>query len=278
MIKYLLFFILIFNVLQGHSQAIGPMGRAAVSSKRDPRQDYKSKILESKPKASATSKGRAAPKRPLGLFSADLAIPKPISVVDSSVSYNLIDRSKVNAWTSTTDITAAFNLARDRKIFLHDTVFPRRAPWLYPDDGCYVRSEAMVFTLRQYKFPEPTKVYAFGNLKMNTNLTVSGSVTWWYHVAIAYRLGNYIYVFDPSVNKQNIMSLEDWVNSFSTLDTVKLSFCKTGSYNTNDACSESREIEYKYIVRDTSPLLEKEWNRLLELKKNPKKALEKYPN
>jgi len=55
-------------------------------------------------------------------------------------------------------------------------------PFLYPDDGCWVRAHEMS-RLMLASAVIPSKVWIYGNLRVSTRNSPSCSVSWWYHVA-----------------------------------------------------------------------------------------------
>lgn len=133
---------------------------------------------------------------------------------------------KVTTWPNYKIIQENFQKIRDLRYFA-DSDYPnflRRISWLYPDDGCWTRAAAVVRDLfgpinnQINYFPRPSKIFAFGNLCVNTSNTVNGSATWWYHTAPIIRdaVTNKTYVLDPSINPFNPLTVEQWMIEISS--------------------------------------------------------------
>lgn len=131
----------------------------------------------------------------------------------------------VNAWPNLTIIKDLFKKIRDMRYF-NDSAkenFLRRISWLYPDDGCFSRMAAVVndyfgpISNELHYFSRPSKIFAFGNLCVNTNNSPHGFVTWWYHVApiIKNAEDNQTYVLDPSINPYEPLLVEKWITQIS---------------------------------------------------------------
>lgn len=184
------------------------------------------------------------------------------SILNESVKWNDLEQrnqllATVAAWPNYKTISDNFILLRDLR-YLADpeaTDFARRPSWLLPDDGCWARASAVIKDLfgpyqnvvNQY--PRPTKVFAFGNLCVNTENSAKGRVTWWYHTALIVKdeSSNVNYVLDPALNPLAPLPVEEWMaqmaartnacaNSKSHVD--KFSICNgygTGPYQICDA-------------------------------------------
>ncbi len=84
-------------------------------------------------------------------------------------------------------------------------------PFLYPDDGCWIRAHKMCYLMMD-EGETPEKVWNFGNLVVATPNHPDCGVSWWYHVAPTLTLdtpGNPKVVIDPSVSPA-AESRADW--------------------------------------------------------------------
>lgn len=189
------------------------------------------------------------------------------------------DTDKTFPWqNSLAEMKSAFILARDSRVIPWRADFARRPSWLYPDDGCYARAVIAADTLKRAGFPAPGKIFAFGNLSAQTSRTPSGTVSWWYHVAVAYRYEADIYVFDPSVEEKRPLKMQDWVNKIrGSQGEVKISLCDTKTYNPADNCRHGNILTTTSGFRDQMLYLDLEWDRLLEMGKDPASLLGEQP-
>jgi hypothetical protein len=62
----------------------------------------------------------------------------------------------------------SFEFARDEKPHTDEALRPRRATWLYPDDGCFVRAVVAADLISQKSMVQPMKIFAFGTLSVKT--------------------------------------------------------------------------------------------------------------
>lgn len=192
---------------------------------------------------------------------------------------HLIDNAKTYPWPgSLEEMKKAFRLARDSRVIPWRADFARRPSWLYPDDGCFARAVIAADTLKRAGFPAPGKIFAFGNLSAQTSRTPSGSVSWWYHVAAAYRHEAGIYVFDPSVEEKRPLEMQEWVNKIGGPKAeIKISLCDTKTYNPADNCQNGNMLTTTSGFRDQMLYLDLEWERLIEMGKDPRALLGEQP-
>jgi hypothetical protein len=128
----------------------------------------------------------------------------------------------VISWPNHQTIQAAFEKIRDLRYARDETMpdFNRRLTWLYPDDGCWTRAAAIIkdffgpLNNTTHVLPRPSKLFAFGDLCVNTKNTASGAVSWWYHTAPIVKDAetNITYVLDPSVDPVTALPLEEWMS------------------------------------------------------------------
>lgn len=177
------------------------------------------------------------------------------------------------------DLENQFKYIRDTRFLeTSDPHFPRRFTWLYPDDGCYARAEMARLELLKQNFPAPRKIFVFGNLFAQSNNSPSGNVRWWYHVAVTYRVGADAYVIDPALEPTRPLKLGEWnalVNGEST--RVQYSICSAQTYDPTSDCSGSEEFPAEEALREQKMFLQDEWDRLLELSRQPEKELGDLP-
>ncbi|MNJ91133.1 hypothetical protein D3C87_87780 [compost metagenome] len=181
---------------------------------------------------------------------------------------------------SVEQVNAQFAYIRDTK-FIDDSSlkFPRRISWLYPDDGCYVRAELAGTYLKQRGFVVPKKIFVFGNLHANTKNSRYGYVEWWYHVAVTYRVGQTAYVYDPAVNPQNPMTLEEWHRAVGGggRGNAQYSVCNMETFDPGSACQETRPHATSSTIFEQLGFLESEWDRLIDLRRDPYQELGNNP-
>lgn len=154
-------------------------------------------------------------------------------IYHSSVSWG--DSTKRNeklkaviAWQDYDEIETIFQRLRDSRYFQDEVTknFARRISWLFPDDGCSTRLAAMI---KDFFGPinnpvnnktRPSKVFAFGNLCMLSENTLSGSIRWWYHTAPVVRdqSTKQIYVLDPAIEPNHPILIDQWMEKISAND------------------------------------------------------------
>lgn len=190
-----------------------------------------------------------------------------------------LDISSIPALSSTEILLAEFNYIRDTKFIQGAHLqFPRRISWLYPDDGCYVRAEMAANALVRQGAPLPKKIFVFGNLQATTPNAVLGYVQWWYHVAVTYRVGNTAYVFDPAINAKAPLTLKEWNTAVGgDLNRVKYAVCNHDAFDPGSACDETRPYSESTTLREQFGFLDSEWERLLELHRDPYTELRDNP-
>lgn len=163
------------------------------------------------------------------------------SIYESSISWNGSKDSRnallatVNTWPNYRVIQENFEKLRDIRYFSDTSVtnFARRISWLYPDDGCWTRASAVAKDLFGVtgnpvsQYGRPSKVFAFGNLCVNTTNSHGGSVSWWYHTAPVIRDAetNMVYVLDPAVDPYKPSPIEKWMADISS----RTGACKNSS-------------------------------------------------
>lgn len=197
---------------------------------------------------------------------------------DASVYGQRTSLQKVN-WLSVPAVSAQdlqhiFEHTRDRKLLKDSQRRSRRLTWLFPDNGCYARAELMNSEAERMGQVVPVKVFAFGDLVVETPFHPYGEVTWWYHVAPVLRVGIQVYVLDPAMESRRPLTIEEWAQRMT--NTVEISVCSAHSYDPDSLCAQSTD-QSKQAVQDEAFFLEQEWNRLLSLGRNPEDELGDRP-
>lgn len=156
--------------------------------------------------------------------------------------------------------------------------FPRRISWLYPDDGCFARAGLAVRNLQQWTFPAPSKVFIFGDLNVKTPYAPSGSVSWWYHVAPMVEVNGKKFVLDPSIESAKPLPLEEWLARHTDdISKIEVAVCGSGSYTPYDQCARQTDGIETVAENDQVYFLSAEWDRLVELGRNPREELGDNP-
>lgn len=141
----------------------------------------------------------------------------------------------------------------------------RRSSWLYPDDGCWARAALAMRNLFQIYAPLPSKVFAFGNLKVATKNSPRGAVHWWYHVAPIVQVNGEKYVLDPSLEPIRPLKLSEWVGMMGKPEKIKVAICGSGTYSPGDQCNKTSDGLELRAERAQFSYLREEERRLLRL-------------
>ena len=188
------------------------------------------------------------------------------------------DFSALPQWPGdASSLAAHYALARDERVY-GDKKNPRRATWLYPDDGCYTRASHMARLIGSTGRPKPGKIFVLGDLLVRTPFTRSGRMSWWYHVAAAYRKGSAVVVLDPSVDPRKPLLLADWLARLTNApQTVRIIGCDSRAYFPISQCVGGAASQERSAVTHLLELLKPEWQRALDLGFDPKMALGPQP-
>lgn len=207
-------------------------------------------------------------------------VPKTdVSAEGSKKPLSAINPQDIVDVGSYADLENQFNYIRDtRFVQTDDPNFPRRITWLYPDDGCYARAEMMKYELENNHFPAPKKIFAFGDLFAFSNNSPSGYVQWWYHVAVTYRVGADVYVFDPSIEPLRPITLQTWNDLIGGDDApLRYSICSADTVDPMEDCFNPTRDSLEDTISAQKSFLESEWDRVIELKRKPEEELGSYP-
>lgn len=178
------------------------------------------------------------------------------------------------------EIDEIFTTIRDRRfLYTPDREnFARRISWLYPDDGCFARAAEMNKLSQELFEKRFTKVFAFGNLTLQTPYSASGSVSWWYHVAPIVTDGSDDFVLDPAARAEGPMLLHDWLRAMNSNPTsLKISICNTYAYEPMSPCELGIEEEEAAADDDQELYLGQEWARMIALGFKPEDVLGAHP-
>ena len=148
---------------------------------------------------------------------------------------------KATAWRKD-QLLPRFQKMRDAR-FLKENVAlsPRRASWLYPDDGCFARASLANRNLFRWYHPVPSKVFAFGNLRVKTKNSPRGVVGWWYHVAPIVEVAGEKYVLDPAIEPLKPLLLLEWLQRMGKPEKMKVAICASGTYTPGDNCAKETD-------------------------------------
>jgi len=206
------------------------------------------------------------------------------SITASAGSFMHLDFSQVPQYDGA-QLQQLFEYIRDTR-FLYTSDHPgflRRIAWLYPDSGCFARATLVGKLLEEKGLPLPAKIWVFGvwaNLRLRTAY-ISGGVAWWdFHVASLVAVGNQYYVLDPAVDPQRPLHYIEWIHRVS-VDVFKnrVAVCSPYGYNPdNDPCDEGPSPTLdQAALKDHEEMLKSEWDRLVELGRNPESELGDSP-
>lgn len=200
------------------------------------------------------------------------------SARDAAQPYARADLSRLPEWPDLESARAAFLRIRDER-FLRASGrpdFARRIPWLYPDDGCFVRAQTAVERLAGKPL---AKLFVFGQLSLRTRFSPSGRVFWWYHVVPAFQVAGKPYVFDPAIDPSGTLALEDWLRrQVADPASTRIAVCDAGSYAPFSRCQAPPPSEAAgRAPGDRLRFLDLEWNRMTALGNDPRKILGDAP-
>jgi hypothetical protein len=190
----------------------------------------------------------------------------------------LTDVSDLPEWPGTaSELAANFAIARDERVY-GTKKFPRRATWLYPDDGCYARASHIARSFASASLPRPGRVFLHGDITLYTPYTPSGRMSWWYHVASAYRKGSSVIVLDPSVDATKPLTLAEWVNRLTRdLPSASVSLCDSYAYFPGHRCIGGSPSQERSAVAHLVSFLNQEWQRAIDLRLDPNRVLGSHP-
>ncbi|GIL17397.1 MAG: hypothetical protein BroJett040_11480 [Oligoflexia bacterium] len=190
-----------------------------------------------------------------------------------------LNRSLVPLWLGSPEsLQKTFEQMRDTRVLTQDPTFPRRPTWLYPDDGCFARAAVLSVEAIALEVNRPGKIFVFGDLVINTPNSPDGIASWWYHVVVGYRLGNEIFIFDPSIEARFPVTIEKWIELMGgEKSQASIAICDSGAFSPESACYGGTEMSIEDIFHVQNRYLEPEWSRLEEMNRDPIKELGDSP-
>jgi hypothetical protein len=211
-------------------------------------------------------------------------------VVWAKSSFEAATWSRVPAM-SASDLEASFGMVREEKFFTDEAARKRRATWLYPDDGCFVRAtvaDELIAKLLQAAAVPTAKIFAFGNLQVQTANSPSGAVEWWYHVAAISKVSvatsdgtqDEYFVFDPAINPKAPMPVKAWLSTMGD-PNIEIAICAGGAYDPSSRCEDNdpsvRQFAIERAYGEAQQFLPAEWERLEQLARDPHLELGSNP-
>jgi hypothetical protein len=203
-----------------------------------------------------------------------------INAFDYRVPFLMANFSTVPQ-ASLKQIQELFDRARDIR-FMRDgdhNNFSRRTTWLYPDDGCYARAGLLIQHAIDWNFIVPSKIFAFGNLAVNTSNSPTGYVSWWYHVVPIIRTeDSKLWVLDPSIQPDAPILVDDWISAMSKdKNSIEVSACSSFTYAPYNSCFHANQTDNTAALQDDIEYLDAEWDRQISLHRDPIRVLGDFP-
>lgn len=203
-----------------------------------------------------------------------------LSVKSLAQPLAVMDGSSIPEFADLGLLTKAFERVRDYR-FLNSVSHPdvlRRSTWLYPDDGCFARADLAVQHLAAWKYTNVWKIFVFGELSVASENSVDGAVNWWFHVAPISQIDGNLYVLDPAIDPSKVLALTDWLDHMTEKrDDLLLSLCLGHAYNPYSRCLTPGEVDSGRALVDQESFLDLEWDRMVELGRDPSKDLGDFP-
>lgn len=198
---------------------------------------------------------------------------------NKKVPIRQVDYSLVPKVTTYDELIHMYNVVRDSRFLYEEDKpdFARRISWLYPDDGCYSRAAMTGIKLEQEHLVRPAKIFAFGDLMIQTPYSTKGVVYWWYHVAAAVNYMGSIYVIDPALKSDGPILVDEWYSKMGAADTLTAVVCSKYTYDPLDFCVSATAKNDALARRDQAKFLGLEWVRVIKLGYEAKEILGDVP-
>lgn len=184
---------------------------------------------------------------------------------------------------SAQDLQTSFEIVRDEKLFDDPDAARknlRRATWLYPDDGCFVRAAVAADMIERLVSVNSAKIFAFGNLNVKTDNSPSGEVGWWYHVAAIAKVNesgvDKFYVYDPAIQPKKPMEVKAWLKAMDSPD-ADIAICSGDAYDPDSDCASGQADAFGRAKSEAPTFLGSEWYRLDSLGRKPARELGDFP-
>lgn len=198
-----------------------------------------------------------------------------LSARGAATSMQRLDLSGMPEWSEAAT-TAAFEEMRElRFLYLPERPrFLRRISWLYPDDGCFARAAYAGKRAAARDLARPHKLFVFGDLSVRTRNAPGGRAFWWYHVASIVSVAGLPMVLDPAVEPLSPLPFEDWIRRLTREPRQALyAHCSPYSYAHYSICQDAPASAEADAPSDEGEFLRLEWNRMIELGRDPSRIL-----
>jgi hypothetical protein len=97
-------------------------------------------------------------------------------------------------------------------------------------------------------------------------------------VAVSYRVANEVYIFDPAINPKRPLKIEEWNYAVGgSANRVEYSICDSQAFTPYSYCKNSVPITQEQALRAQDRFFGLEWQRLLDLKRDPEQELGSQP-
>lgn len=199
--------------------------------------------------------------------------------VGNKVLFKDMDFSSVPMVASYEELIHLFKVIRDSRFLntMEHPDFARRISWLYPDDGCFARAALSGMKLEKEQLQRPAKIFAFGDLLVQTKNSQQGYVTWWYHVSTAVNYMGVIYILDPALNPDSPILVDEWYGRMGDMAQLTGVVCNTYTYDPFDSCFNADASSEAKAEREQMNYLNREWERVTDLGFDPVALLGENP-
>ena len=118
-----------------------------------------------------------------------------------------------------------------------------------------------------------------GNLVAESKFALGGVVTWWYHVALTYRVDQSVYIFDPVVNISAPIEIEHWLSKIfkSKKESLRVIVCSPDTLTSMRSCYSPEALTLEEAFNEQRPYLNNEWERMISLNLDPASELGDLP-
>lgn len=206
------------------------------------------------------------------------------SVFDARVAVASANFSAIPSW-SNARIREQFRRTRDTRFIYSDDdpSFIRRSSWMYPDNGCFARSELVVDHVADVGISKPYKLFSFAttqNLHVTTSNHPDGFVEWSWHVVPVVKSSNdgQIYVLDPAIEPSQPLPWQTWLlRQVPSLNLVQVTVADPNAYNPFSLVSGGPNQRTQAESDLRTQFLMYEWDRQEELGRNPNVVLGDNP-
>ena len=200
-----------------------------------------------------------------------------------------VDLSQLPDWGDFSKVHEAFLRVRDEPFLeCKSTAFPRRIPWLYGWNGCYLRAALVRRAFRMWGYPKIKKAFLFGAMEFESILPEEKKLSYNDHVAGVLRVGQDAYVIDPPVDFAGPIVFKKWMTTLAAngkCSSLKVSICNelTLGHNSKwDQTDQAQEVgirggKARSIDFFKEEYLRQEYELLVELNLDPEILLKNEP-